>query len=584
MRLRWKIALPQILLFLLILAGLLLFLSGFVRGVYLDALQNRLRAECQLLAGDTIPLLQHPGDSSAIQSFLSSRAAALQARLTLIDATGKVLGDTEADPAAMDNHLSRPEIIQAQAQGMGSSTRLSNTTRLETLYTAESVRDGPTELGYFRIAVPLSQIDAVTGRLQAALLVATLLAGGLTLIASLWTAHRVAAPLEDLTNAARQVAEGHLEMSLIPASRDEVGQLTAAFTAMTERLRVQFETLNAERGKLDAVLSQMTDGVMIVDENGAVALLNPSAERLFDFPAAPPAGHSAAEVMRHYRLMELLEECRRQGKILSTTIEIGLQKTYLHAVALPLRDALAGSTLMLFQDLTRLRRLETVRRDFISNLSHDLRTPLASLQALTETLREGALEDTTAARRFLALMQTEVDTLQQMASELLELSQIESGKVPLHSEPMAPSVLLQNASDRMRLLAERNGLTLAVEAGTGLPMVRVDGSRINQVMANLIHNAVKFTPPGGSITLRAEPDEAGVRFAVSDTGAGIPAPDLPRIFERFYKVDPSRSESGTGLGLAIARHLVEAHGGRIWAESALGKGSTFFFTLPSINS
>jgi two-component system, OmpR family, phosphate regulon sensor histidine kinase PhoR len=580
LRLRWKITLPQITLFLLTLSGLLLYLGNFVRDVYRDALQDRLRAECQLLAEDTLPLLQAPSDAAAIRAFLAPRAAALQARLTLIDAGGNVLGDTEADPATMDNHLSRPEIIQAHAQGFGSSTRLSNTVKIESLYTAVAIREGATELGYFRIAIPLSQIDTVTGRLQTALLIATLIAGALTLVASLWTAHRVAKPLEELTEAARQVAAGNLEISFLPGSRDEVGQLTEAFSAMTEQLRAQFDSLGAERGKLDAVLSQMTDGVMIVDEHGAVTLINPSAEQFFEFPFAPAAGHSAAEVMRHHRLMEMLEQCRQEGRILSTTVELGIQKSFLHAVAIPLRESLAGSILLLFQDLTRLRRLETVRRDFISNLSHELRTPLASLRALSETLQDGALEDPAAAHRFLDLILSEVDTLQQMSGELLELSQIESGKTPLHIQPVEPAALLRDAGDRMGLLAERNGLSITIQTEAHLPLVSVDSPRIGQVLANMIHNAVKFTPPGGSITLSAVPSGEEVRFGVSDTGAGIPADDLSRIFERFYKSDRSHSSGGTGLGLAIARHLIEAHGGRIWVESALGKGSTFYFTLP----
>jgi two-component system phosphate regulon sensor histidine kinase PhoR len=249
----------------------------------------------------------------------------------------------------------------------------------------------------------------------------------------------------------------------------------------------------------------------------------------------------------------------------------------LQLVVIP--DQHSSGSLLLAQDLTRLRRLETVRRDFVSNLSHELRTPLASLRALAETLQDGALDDPPAARRFVDQIQTEVDALTQMANELLELSKIESGRFSLERSPVAASDLLASAARRMQVQAERAKISLRVECAD-VPYVQVDSQRLEQVLVNLIHNAVKFTRPGGEVLLIAEQVPGDVRFAVRDTGIGIPADEVPRIFERFYRVDKSRTGSGTGLGLSIARHIVEAHGGKIWAESVEGKGSTFFFSIP----
>ena len=260
-------------------------------------------------------------------------------------------------------------------------------------------------------------------------------------------------------------------------------------------------------------------------------------------------------------------------------MELPNRHQFLQLIVIPDRYTTGGS-LLLVQDLTRVRRLETVRRDFISNISHELRTPLASLKALTETLQDGALSDPEAAPRFLGRMVTEVDALTQMAQELLDLSRIESGQVELSLKPVTPRRLLTSASERMRLQAERAGLSLHVECPDDLPKVNADEPRIEQVLVNLIHNSVKFTRPGGDVVLSAEAGEGVVRCAVKDTGVGIPADDVPRIFERFYRVDKSRAGGGTGLGLSISRHLVESHGGHIWAESIEGKGSTFYFTLP----
>jgi len=237
--------------------------------------------------------------------------------------------------------------------------------------------------------------------------------------------------------------------------------------------------------------------------------------------------------------------------------------------------------LVILQDLTQVRRLETVRRDFVSNISHELRTPLASLKALVDTLRDGALEDPPAAQRFLDRMEVEVDALTQMVQELLELSRIESGQVPLQLQAVSIAEAVNIPAERLRPQAERAGLRLDVTLPADLPPVLADAERIQQVVTNLVHNAIKFTPPGGRVTVTAQAAGAEVIVTVQDTGVGIPAEDLPRIFERFYKADRARAGAGTGLGLAIARHIIQAHGGRIWAESAKGRGSNFYFALPT---
>jgi two-component system phosphate regulon sensor histidine kinase PhoR len=248
-----------------------------------------------------------------------------------------------------------------------------------------------------------------------------------------------------------------------------------------------------------------------------------------------------------------------------------------------LDEAGAEGYLVILQDLTRVRRLETVRRDFISNISHELRTPLAGLKSLVDTLRGGAIKDRPAAKRFLKRMDAEVDALTQMVEELLELSRIESGQAPLRLAPVPVSEVVVPPVDRLRPQAERGGLDLTVLLPPELPMVLADADRARLVLTNLVHNAVKFTPPGGQVTVAARPDGEEVILSVQDTGVGIPADDLPRIFERFYKADRARSGGGTGLGLAIAKHIVQGHGGRIWVESVEGEGSSFYFTLSVAN-
>ena len=366
--------------------------------------------------------------------------------------------------------------------------------------------------------------------------------------------------------------------SKLPRYIKNIESLSSAAHSLISAYNLELSTSEAERSRLAAILDQMTDGVMIADADGRIQLANPAAEKLLGEGQTLP-GRSVAVTLRHHQLVEAWRKCQQLGELQIETVEMPTSRQFIQLVAIP--DRQSGGSLLMVQDLTRIRRLETVRRDFISNVSHELRTPLASLKALTETLQEGALEDPPAARRFLGRIQTEVDALTQMATELLELSRIESGQVPLELKAVSPFKLINSTAERMKMQAERAGLVIHVDCAPDLPNIRADMPRLEQVLVNLIHNAVKFTRPGGEVTLTAAPQPGGfICFLVHDTGLGIPADDLSRIFERFYKIDRARSGGGTGLGLSISRHLVEAHGGKIWAESAEGRGSTFFFTIP----
>ena len=361
---------------------------------------------------------------------------------------------------------------------------------------------------------------------------------------------------------------------------DEIESLSLSLQHLTFHINSTFERLETERKTFSAILSNMTDGIMVVDDGGFIQMTNPAADLMFNSGGKSVIGVSLVEVVRHHQLVELWQKCKNTQAAQSTTLETSLDRLFIQGIAAPLGDIIPGSILLVFQDLTRIRRLEMIRKDFVSNVSHELRTPLASLKALSETLREGALDDPPAAKRFLSRMEKEIDTLTQMVQELLELSRIESGRVPLEKKQHNPCDLLSSAVERMTLQAQRAGLTLNMECPTDLAAVNVDFDRMGQVLINLIHNAIKFTLPGGKITVSAYQNFDKIIFYVKDSGVGINSEALGRIFERFYKTDRSRSGGGTGLGLSISRHLVEAHNGQIWAESQVGEGSTFYFSIP----
>ena len=391
---------------------------------------------------------------------------------------------------------------------------------------------------------------------------------------------RLGRPLNRLAENLKEHLKGDQKVLESLHQPSDIGPLLYAMEILLKSLDLQIKDTEAEAEILRSVLDMITDGIVMVNDRGEVISLNPAAEEIFQITPAKAQGRTVAEVLRQFQWIELYRSCKETQLETSATLELPSQKVFLQGFAIPLSDVLPGYILMVFQDLSQIRRLETTRQDFISNLSHELRTPLASLKALSETLQEGALEDPQAARRFLGRMETEVDALTQMVTELLELSRIESGRVPLDLKPASPRNLLTRTVERMRSQAERKKLEIEIQAPDDLPQVPVDARRVEQVLVNLLHNAIKFSTEGHKIILAASQEESQVVFCVEDFGAGIPDQDLDRIFERFYKTDQARSSGGTGLGLSIAKHIVEAHQGQIWAESTYGEGSRFFFSIP----
>lgn len=581
-RIRWRIAVPYLVLVVAATLGLTLYLSHQVREVRVVDLENQLVADARLLADELAPVLAEGPSGETLDAQAKHWAGLLQARVTLIGADGTVLGESHEDRTQMQNHLDRPEVQQALAAGQGTSIRYSASLGYDMMYAAIPVRDpaGGKVTGFARVALSLKEIESGMSRLRTGILLAGLtvaLAGGVLAVA---IAEGTARPLRRLTEAAERIAEGDLSGRLVVSRRDEVGQLAAAFQNMSEQLRDQMSTLAQERGRLAAVLEHMADGVLITDESGNVQLINPAGARLLGAQEDRALGQRIGQVAPDYHILELWKRCRDQGQEQLEAVEIGHRGLFVQAIVTPFQVSDARAFLVILQDLTRIRRLETVRRDFMANLSHELRTPLAGLKALVDTLRGGALKDPPAAKRFLKRMDGEVDALTQMVEELLELSRIESGQAPLRLGPTAVSDLLLPPVEQLRPQAERAGLDLTVQMAPGVPAVLADVERARKVVTNLVHNACKFTPAGGAIVVGAEPAGEEVVISVRDTGVGIPAEDLPRIFERFYKADRARSGGGTGLGLAIAKHIVQGHGGRIWVESVEGHGSTFYFSLP----
>lgn len=600
---RWRIAVPFCLLTAAVLAGVYAFSLSRFRQFHIDQLRSRLTADALLLSGNSrlgegLAGSRWQAGDSELTELVRAWAGQLDARVTVVLADGTVLADSQADPSNMAGQSEQPEIRAALAEGTGYSVRAGRAAGSETLYAAAAVTPGETgragtdsspqaePLGVLRLSVPGSEIEDALDPLKRALLVATLLALVAGVGAALVVSEMTARPFKRLVHVAARLAQGQLEARIEPRGPDEAGQLARAFNRMRDRLESQVASVSRERERLISVLNNLVDGVFILDDEGRIRLFNPVAARLVGLDTKANAGPRSlrgqplAQIVRDHRIVETWQDCMQDGKQAESIFQ--WENRTMRVIALPFVAGGSGGYIVLLQDMTELHRLERVRRDFVSNISHELRTPLASLQALTETLRDGALDDPAAAPRFLDRVETEVDALVQMVRELLELSRIESGQVPFRFQPVPVSETVLTPVERLQPLAARSGINLIVDLPPRLPYVYADAQRIHQVVTNLVHNALKFSSAGGAVRVSAAAKAGGshVTVSINDTGIGVPAEDTDRIFERFFKTDRARASLGTGLGLAIAKHIVQAHSGRIWVDSTEFQGSTFSFTLP----
>ena len=574
---RWRIAAAFAVLLVVCIGGLSAYLSHFFRDNYVDNLRTQLTDQAKLVGDASEPYFL-AGDAGELDAMAKRLGEQINARVTIIGSDGTVLGDSEEDPATMDNHSDRPEVIQALAGGTGSDIRRSQTLGYDMMYVAAAVALGGETVGVARVSLPLTEINAAMGHINLVVALGALIAAALGILLAFQISRITVDPVKKLTSASKDMAEGNLTQEIVATSRDEVGDLARAFNRMAAKLKEAMALVTAERDRMAIVLASMGDAIFVVDREGKVTMTNKAADKVLQVPRDSVIGRHFIEAVRDHEIDAFVQDCLAKREQQTGLVELRAKKSLLGIIATPFPED--TGCLVLIQDLTELRRLETVRRDFIANLSHELRTPITSLKALGETLRDGAIDQPSVARDFVSRMNVEVDRLAQMVQEMGELSRIESGEAPLRKAATNLAEVVALAVERLKAQSERAGLKMVIQVSSGLPRVSADEARIEQVLVNLIHNAIKFTPPGGRIAVSAKAEGDKFIVSVSDTGVGISTDDLPRVFERFYKADRARVGGGTGLGLAIAKHVVEAHGGKIWVESVEGKGSTFSFTLP----
>ena len=578
-----RLFLPYLLLVCVAISAVGSFAGWRIRKSYLQNIRQQLGNEAGLV-GDLIGSEISGKDINQIQPRVHSLAEKLGCRVTIIDYSGQVLGDSEADPAHMENHRHREEVMRADVAGQGDSIRHSATVGVDFLYLARRLQTPQGRPYFVRLSMHLAelsrQLHLLYGALAAVSLAVIILATGIGYI----FASRHTAPVRELADFAKGLASGNMHYRMLSSGSGEIATLAAALNAMADSISSLLDQTTKDHAELLAILTSMSDGVIAIDMRQRIVLVNEKASELLGFPLEGAQGQALFEVVANEPILhattEVLSDGHRRTFQVSPAVGRYLEVS---ACTFPSEGPPQGLVLVA-HDTTRSVRYQELRKEFVANVSHELRTPLTVIKGFTETLIDGALSDPVAGPKFLGTIRKHVDQLTNLVSDLLELSRLES--LPELPRPVRVDLgsVVRRAADLLAPTAQKKSQTLLIEISRDLPRVLGNGDYLERAISNLIDNAIKYTPEGGTVRVsaRQEPDEMIV-VEVEDNGIGIPADDIPRIFERFYRVDRSRSREmgGTGLGLSIVKHVAQVHGGSIDVTSTPGSGSCFRLRLAS---
>ncbi|MBI2821622.1 MAG: HAMP domain-containing protein [Acidobacteria bacterium] len=579
MRLRSQIFLFALTIPAAILVLLVVLLPRQLEPYFTEQFATELKQEALLIRRDLEGAAHSLGE---IHDYASRIGTTVERRVTIIDPEGAVIGDNSAGDARMENHNRRPEVQQARAQGLGQSVRHSDRLGTEMLYVAVPFRTPDGRTGVVRVSLPYQVIEQSREKVRRVVYWLSFLAFcGSAALAYLFS-YKISRSTEAIAAAARSVASGSLEARTAVQGPPELQTLGRAFNQMTDRQVSQIQENVAERQKLRTILEGMQEGVLMIDPQGKVEFINPACCRMLDLQHAVE-GRGIIEVVRQLELEAALRAVLLKKESQQLEVELHRSRRTALVTLCPVlyQEAVRGVVIVL-QDVTWLRKLENARKEFVANVSHELRTPLTSIQGYTETLLEGSVLDEQTRRSFLSVIHRHAERLSRLIEDLLQLSFLESGTGRLERVSVNAAETARSTCRSMRSLFESKNISCSIQAASGTEVLAHPGA-LEQVFYNLLDNAAKYTPEGGTVRVEIEREGESVRVAIRDTGIGIPPEDLPRIFERFYRADKSRSREmgGTGLGLAIVKHILQLHGGSIRVDSRVNEGSTFTFQLPA---
>jgi two-component system, OmpR family, phosphate regulon sensor histidine kinase PhoR len=585
-KLFWKLALTFLALLVSVLLAVDFLAERALQGTYQNDAYNQLKAIARVLPFEQLHFSSFPPETTEDLAVLKrwvADAAKSGARITVITADGRVIADSQSETQTMESHADRPEIVEALKNGAGTSTRTSVSVKQPLLYYAERHYFSGNVPVVVRLSQPVESPDKTLGSFLRSLLLWSLLililAGGISLLVS----RSFTARVERLREFSRRVAEGDFRPLPADGTGDTLEALGYSLNQTAARMDQTIRTLTEERNLSSAILGSMVEGVAVVNGGERLVFANPGFASILSLDVPPVSGSALLEVVRQTELIEavrrvLAGEPRVEAEIVTGT----LRQHFFAATVAAVRAGETSGAVIVLHDITELRKLERIRRDFVANVSHEFRTPLTAIQGFAETLIAGAMNDPQNRDRFLGIILEHSRRLARLTEDLLKLSQMDAERLDLELRPVNVAQLVESCYETARHRAAEKELYLSLELPERLPDVSGDARRLQEVLQNLLDNAIQYTLPGGKIVLSAEAKNEEVIFTVADTGIGIPQADQPRIFERFYRVDVARSREagGTGLGLAIAKHLIEGHGGRIWVESEVGVGSKFHVSVP----
>ncbi|HHW56036.1 MAG: ATP-binding protein [bacterium] len=582
---QWKMGLLYFLLILIAMQVIGVQLLQSLQQYYENNYADGLTAQGELIGG----LLRRYFTESLQEDYIASLVGEFRletgAEIIVLDSNGVVLGASQGRSYLVGKRWGQPEISRALTGIKGQEIRWDPIRQERLMSTAIPVLDGRETVGVVYLSGSLAEIDRTLQDIRTFLLSATAIALIITAIIGAGLARTITRPIQEVTQKAALIAAGDFDQRITIRSADEIGQLGETFNYLSSRLQETLREIAHQKNKVEAILTNMNDGVLALDEGGSLIHSNPAACRMLGLKEEEALGKPWQEIPVLEQLEPVLEEVWAHKKNISTQLVVVQKNPRVIQVHLtPLGDVgenLRGTVIAL-HDITEQEKLESMRKDFVANVSHELKTPITTIKSYVETLLDGAVTDEKLVIPFLNVVATETDRMARLVRDLLQLSQLDYEEVRWEKRPLALPELVQNAARRWLVEMEKKKLCLALDLAPDLPLVLADKDRVEQVLENLLSNAVKFTPEGGSITITGAAEENFVRVVIADTGIGIPPEDQSRIFERFYRVDKarSRSQGGTGLGLSIAQELIRAQGGDITLDSEPGKGTRVSFTLP----
>jgi two-component system phosphate regulon sensor histidine kinase PhoR len=559
--------------------GIVGFLAGSqIRAKLEQQISNELMAHARIV--DLYPMKE-------IQAHVGEIADIARARVTIIDGQGNVIAETDPEAAALGSHLERPEIQEARVRGSGKATRYSRTLKENMIYVALPIRKGSEIVGYIRLARPLGEVRKTIEEFTAILLQSFLIILVSSVAVAFLFSRKLTTPIRDMEHFTERLRRGETPGTLMIRSSDEIGQLAENINYMVDELQKRIAALQEEKAKVEAAFSSALDGVLILDSQGRIETVNRGMWAMTGERYRDIVGKTPLEAFRNLGLQKALDQYRIGGMPVSQEMELGEEDPVMLDVSItPVRgiDAAEGKTMLVFHDLTRLKKLERMRVDFVANVTHEIKTPLTAILGFVETLQEGAIEDRETAKKFLSTIARHAERLNRLVDDLLTISNTELGEIHFSFESVALSGIAQSVLHMIQRKAEEKKIEITSSIPEDLPLIRADRDRLSQVLINILDNAVKFTPAGGRVTLAASPAAAQeVVVRITDTGIGVPRDEISRLGERFYRVDKTRSRElgGTGLGLSIVKHLMAAHKGRMEIESQLGRGTTVSLYFPA---